>query len=81
MTRDSLEAVRQRGARRQSRTMRIPAGDTAGAAAAAREAVVALRAADELPGRAGLGVQRHPELQPGAAQKALFEWFVRSAGP
>ena len=35
----------------------------------------------ELPGSAVLGVQWHPELQPGAAQKALFDWLVRSAGP
>jgi putative glutamine amidotransferase len=35
----------------------------------------------ELPGRAVLGVQWHPELQPGAVQKVLFDWLVRSARP
>lgn len=35
----------------------------------------------ELPGRAVLGVQWHPELQPGAVQKALLDWLVRSARP
>ena len=35
----------------------------------------------ELLGETVLGVQWHPELQPGAAQKALFDWLVRSAAP
>ncbi len=35
----------------------------------------------ELPGRAVLGVQWHPEMRPDEVQKALFEWLVRSARP
>ena len=35
----------------------------------------------ELPGHAVLGVQWHPELQPGELQKSVFDWLVRSARP
>lgn len=53
-------------------------GDGVQATARAGDGVVE---ALELPGRPVLGVQWHPELQPGEGQKALCDWLVRSARP